>query len=64
MYERAKKYLPDGCAGVVTFFIKGGKNAGIKTCLFNPEKKKISGDVIPDFEISSLSELPALIKTF
>ena len=30
MYERAKKYLPDGCAGVVTFFIKGGKNAAVK----------------------------------
>jgi len=43
--------------------IKGGKNAGIKTCLFNPEKKKISADVIPDFEISSLSELLTLIKT-
>ena len=30
MYERAKKYLPDGCAGVVTFFIKGGKDAAVK----------------------------------
>lgn len=30
MYERAKKYLPDGCAGVVTFFIKGGKNSAVK----------------------------------
>ncbi len=30
MYERAKKYLPNGCAGVVTFFIKGGKDTAVK----------------------------------
>jgi len=26
-YELAKKYLPDGCSGVVTFCIKGGRDA-------------------------------------
>ena len=24
-YERAKKYLPDGCSGVISFVIKGGR---------------------------------------
>lgn len=42
--------------------ISGGKNAGIKTCLFNPRAKEISGDLKPDFEINKLSELPALLS--
>ena len=42
--------------------IKGGKNAGVKTCLYNPCGKEISGDVIPDYEIKSLSELPRLLS--
>lgn len=29
-YELAKKYLPDGCSGVITFNIKGGKPNAIK----------------------------------
>lgn len=29
-YERAKKYLPDGCSGVISFNIKGGKEAAMK----------------------------------
>lgn len=43
--------------------ILGGKNAGIKTCLFNPKGKPLSGSVLPDFEIGALSELPALLST-
>ena len=42
--------------------ILGGKNAGIKTCLFNPKKKALTGDIIPDCEVSSLSEIPALLE--
>ena len=42
--------------------IKGGKNAGVKTCLYNPCGKEISGDVIADYEIKSLSELPRLLS--
>ena len=42
--------------------ILGGKNAGIKTCLFNPKKKAVTGDIIPDFEVSSLSEIPSLLE--
>jgi O-acetylhomoserine (thiol)-lyase len=29
-HELAKKYLPDGCAGVVSFVIKGGKAAAMR----------------------------------
>lgn len=41
--------------------ILGGKNAGLTTCLFNPESKQITGDTQPDYEISSLAELPELL---
>ena len=46
----------------LTSDIKGGKNAGIKTCLFNPKGKAVCGDVKPDFEIRSLTELHAIIN--
>ena len=42
--------------------ILGGRNAGIKTCLFNPAKKEITGAIIPDYEVASLSEIPALLE--
>ena len=29
-YERAKKYLPDGCSGVISFVIKGGRERATK----------------------------------
>lgn len=29
-HERAKKYLPKGCCGVISFIIKGGKAAAVK----------------------------------
>ncbi len=29
-YERAKKYLPDGTSGVISFSIKGGREAAVK----------------------------------
>jgi hypothetical protein len=38
--------------------ILGGKNAGIKTCRFNPKGEK--GDA--DFLVQSLSEIPELLK--
>ena len=42
--------------------IAGGKNAGLVTCLFNPKNKEITGPIAPDYEISSLSELPPLLR--
>lgn len=42
--------------------ILGGKNAGIKTCLFNPTKKENKTDIIPDFEVGSLGQIPGLLE--
>ena len=46
----------------LTSDILGGINAGIKTCLFNPKSKKNEGSVVPDYEITSLGELPKLLS--
>lgn len=45
----------------LTSDIKGGKNAGITTCWYNPWHHQFSGDVVPDFEISHLSEVLPLL---
>lgn len=42
--------------------ILGGKNAGIRTCHYNPQKKENKTGIIPDHEIKNLSELPRLLK--
>ena len=42
--------------------IKGGINAGIKTCLFNPDKQKNFSGILPDFEVTTLSEIPTLLE--
>jgi len=46
----------------ITSDILGGKNAKIKTCLFNPKGKENLTTVKPDFEIRSLSEIPMLLE--
>ena len=46
----------------ITSDILGGKNAGIKTCLYNPKEKENKTDIIPDFEIRSLAEIPKLLE--
>lgn len=45
----------------LTSDILGGVNAGIKTCWFNPEHLPGRADIRPDYEIESLSQLPALL---
>ena len=42
--------------------IRGGKNAGIQTCWVNPEHKAAQENLVPDYEIESLSQLPALLR--
>lgn len=42
--------------------VLGGKNAGIKTCWFNPKKKPLTENVVPDFEISELSDFLEILK--
>ena len=46
----------------LTSDIKGGLNAGIKTVFFNPKGQKNGTGITPHYEISSLSELPKLLK--
>ena len=46
----------------LTSDIRGGINAGIKTCWFNPKNKAPRSDIRPDYEISELMELPGLLK--
>ena len=47
----------------LTSDILGGINAGIKTVYFNPKGKKNDTGITPDYEISSLDELPKLLET-
>ena len=46
----------------LTSDILGGINAGIKTVYFNPKRKRNATDIAPHYEISSLDELPKLLK--
>ncbi len=41
----------------LTSDIKGGKNAGIKTCWYNPRSKKNQSDIVPDCEIRDLIQV-------
>lgn len=43
--------------------IQGGNLAGIRTCWFNPSHNVRNHVTVPDFEIDSLSDLPALLAT-
>lgn len=64
--QRIPGYDPESTVIVgdsLTSDILGGRNAGITTIWFNPRGKVCRGDIVPDFEISSLSELPALLET-
>lgn len=47
----------------LTSDILGGKNAGIATCWVNPDHKPAKPDMIPDYEIESISRLEELLKT-
>lgn len=46
----------------LTSDIRGGINAGIATCWVNPSHKQ-PGDIKPDYEIETLSQLPELLET-
>ncbi len=43
--------------------IRGGINAGIQTCWFNPHRKPRLKDIVPDYEVHSLDELQRLVRT-
>ncbi len=43
--------------------IRGGRNAGILTCWYNPAGKENHGPITPDYEIGKLDEFVDLLKT-
>ncbi len=47
----------------LTSDIKGGLNVGIHTCWFNPSGKQGREDIVPEFVVKSLDEIPALIES-
>lgn len=47
----------------LTSDIQGGINAGILTCWVNPGSKKPRADIVPDYEIRSITQLEALLET-
>lgn len=63
-FETAPEIIPEHSLIVgdsLTSDILGGINAGIKTVWYNPKRSAGQEDIKPDYEISSLSELPELI---
>lgn len=47
----------------LTSDILGGKNAGLRTCWVNPSHASARPDILPDYEIESISQLEALLET-
>lgn len=47
----------------LTSDIRGGLNAGIRTCWFNPTGAPGRQDIVPHHQIRALEELPALLET-
>ncbi|MBQ9249088.1 MAG: YjjG family noncanonical pyrimidine nucleotidase [Oscillospiraceae bacterium] len=45
----------------LTSDIRGGINAGIRTCWYNPGNREPRPDITPDFVIRDLAELPGLL---
>lgn len=45
----------------LTSDIRGGLNAGIRTCWFNPNHKPRRPELLPDFEVHSLKELETIL---
>ena len=46
----------------LTSDMRGGNNAGLHTCWFNPKKKPRRGDISVEFEIRELSELLEILE--
>ena len=69
-FERCFAQIPDFARETtmivgdsLTSDIRGGINAGIRTCWFNPAHKQPAYGVMPDCEIHSLAELEPLIRS-
>lgn len=63
-FARIESFDPDKTMIIgdsLTSDIKGGLNAGIHTCWFNPKGKSARSDILPEYEIRSLSDLRKLL---
>ena len=47
----------------LTSDMKGGNNAGIKTCWVNPDHAPRNPEIQIDYEIEALAQLPALLES-
>ena len=68
-FNRCFDKIPDFCrertimiGDSLTSDILGGINAGIRTCWFNPQGRSGRGDIVPDYELSKLEQVPGLLK--
>lgn len=60
--ENAKREETIIVGDSLTSDILGGIGAGIHTCRFNPRGEAGSADIVPEYEISALSELAELLE--
>ena len=58
-YDRATALM---VGDSLTSDIRGGINAGIRTCWLNDREKPSRPDIVPDYTIKSLAELPDLLE--
>lgn len=64
-FARIKDFDRDRCIIIgdsLSSDILGGINAGIRTCWFNPRHKTRSDEIVPDFELGELNQVPELLK--
>ena len=47
----------------LTSDIRGGRNAGIRTCWFDRLGRPYRPDILPDYTVAALDQLPALLDT-
>ena len=46
----------------LTSDIRGGRSAGILSCWYNPKQELGRKDIVPDYQINNLIQLPALLE--
>ena len=64
-FARIESFNPDETIIIgdsLTSDIKGGINAGIRTCWFNLHGIKNESGIIPDYEVTTLAQIPALLE--
>lgn len=64
-FKRIEDFDPDKAIIIgdsLTSDIKGGNNAGIATCWYNPNRLKNQTDAVVDYEINNLTELYQILE--